>query len=89
MALFCHLLTLRSAFGFFHLGQITVTLLYNNFLPLLAVVLKSAKRELAALTFSPLSLEPQDLYKGRKAGRRYVKCVTEELFWLHFCFINR
>lgn len=55
----------RSAFGFFHLWQITVTLLYN-FLPPLALVLKTAKAELVALTFSPLCLELQELYEERK-----------------------
>lgn len=48
-------------FGFFHLWQITETLLYNNFLPILAVVLKTAKAELLASPFSPLGHEPQEL----------------------------
>lgn len=67
--------TRQPAFGFFHLWQITVKLLYNNFLPLLAPVLKTAKAELVASPFSPLGLELQELQKERKEGRRYVKCL--------------
>lgn len=80
--------TRQPAFGFFHLWQITVKLLYNNFLPLLAPVLKTAKAELVASPFSPLGLELQELQKERKEGRRYVKCLLLRNYFDCFSALN-
>lgn len=74
-----------SAFGFFHLWQITVTLLYNNFLPFLALLLKTAKAELAASTFypRPWTAGPHWGQKKRKGRckmylllRNYFGCIA-------------
>lgn len=69
--------SLRSALGFFHLWQITVTLLYNNFLPALAVLLKTAKAE----RNPPPSISALN-YRGALYGGERTKSkvsVAEEL----------
>lgn len=79
---------LRSAmaFGLFHSGQMTVILLYSDFLPLLAVIL-SVRRAIVELTFL-FGLELPQQHEGRKAGRTRVECACHGGTIFCFFFIN-